>query len=304
MDKKSYGYLGPPGTFSEMSALKYSRACDKIIPYQTIREVVEKVSEGEIQRGIIPLENSQEGSVNLSLDLLLNKSDLKIIGEVIIPIEHYLLVPSDLEMEDIREIYSHPQAIAQTRDFIYKHLPEVDLNYTDSTASAAELILDSDHKAMIGSKRINELYDLKVLAQNIEGELENQTRFIIIAPENESDSYNNEISEEIFKTSIVCAPDVNRPGVLYEILGEFANRKIDLTRIESRPTKKRLGQYLFYIDLAGNCNQEQVAQALKKVEKMCRLFKVLGSYPRDDQNDEKSKMRGGKDVTEKRRVTK
>ncbi|MFW6006984.1 MAG: prephenate dehydratase [Bacillota bacterium] len=284
--KKNYGYLGPPGTFSEMAALKYTDSCDKIIPYKTIREVVEKVNKGEIKRGIIPLENSQEGSVNVSLDLLLNKSNLKIIGEVIIPIEHYLMAPPDIKLKDIEEIYSHPQAIAQSRDFIYQHLPEVNINFTDSTALAADKVVNNGKKAMIGSRRVNELYNLEILAENVEGNLENYTRFIVIALKEDKISFDNNLKNDDYKTSIVCTPQINRPGILHEILGEFANRSIDLTRIESRPTKKKLGEYLFYIDLEGKDESAEISDALNKVKKKCRVFKILGSYPQDKNRKE------------------
>jgi len=281
--RKKYGYLGPEGTFSEMCALKCRSFHDKIIPYETIREVVEKVEEKEIDRGIIPLENSQEGSVNLSLDLLLKKTSLKIIGEVIIPIEHYLMAPSGVSLNDIEEIYSHPQAIAQSRDFINQKLPKVDLNYTDSTASAVKKIFDNGNKAMIGSKRVKEIYDLEALAKNVEGDLENYTRFIIIAREEEKVDFKKDLDDEIYKTSIVCTPEKNRPGILYEILGEFANRNIDLTKIESRPTKKRFGEYLFYMDFTGNYySSDKINQALAGVKKKSRLFRVLGCYPKEE----------------------
>jgi len=280
---KKYGYLGPEGTFSEMCALKCRSSCDKIIPYETIRKVVEKVEQKEIERGIIPLENSQEGSVNLSLDLLLKKTSLKIIGEVIIPIEHYLMAPSGISLDDIEEIYSHPQAIAQSRDFINQKLPKVDLNYTDSTASAVEKIFDNGNKAMIGSKRVKEIYNLGVLAKNVEGDLENYTRFIIIAREEEKVDFKKDLDNEIYKTSIVCTPEKNRPGILYDLLGEFANRNIDLTKIESRPTKKQFGEYLFYMDFTGNYYaSDKINQALAGVKEKSRLFRVLGCYPKEE----------------------
>ncbi len=276
-----------------MAALKYSSLYDKIYPYKTIREVVEKVIKGTIDRGIIPLENSQEGSVNISLDLLLKKTDLLISGEVIIPIEHFLLASPGVEMKDIKEIYSHPQAIAQSGDFVYNNLPEVELNYTDSTASAAKIVKGSNNKAMIGSRRITEIHNLNILAKNIEGELNNHTRFIVVGQK--SDIKKEKIKKDKnYKTSIICTPEINRPGVLHEILGEFASRNIDLTRIESRPTKKRLGEYLFYIDLEGHQNDPGLSKALKKVKKMSGFFKILGSYPREKIKYKESEGNDGK----------
>lgn len=276
----TYGYLGPPGTFTEMAVLQYCRQNDEMIPFATIREVVQKIKSGDIDRGIIPLENSLEGSVNLSMDLLFKESALNIIGEIIIPIEHFLLAPAGTKLEDIKEIYSHPQAIAQSGDFIYRYLPEVKINYTESTAGAAEVVGGTENKAMIGSKRITQLYDLNVLAKNIEGDLDNYTRFIVIAGKKEEIEFPEDLSNDSFKTSLICTPEVNRAGVLHEILGEFANRNIDLTRIESRPTKKRLGEYLFFIDLEGRQKHPDLQEALTGVEKKSGFFKILGSYPR------------------------
>ena len=280
------GYLGPEGTFSEMAALKYGKLCDKIIPYKTIREVVENVRKGEIDRGIIPLENSLEGSVKISLDLLFDKSGLSIIDEVVIPIEHYLLAPPGVTMTDITDIYSHPQVLGQAGDFVYEHFPRAELHYTESSASAVDRVLDNGHKAMIGSRRISDLYPLEILAENVEGDLSNHTRFVVVAFKEKAEVMSDNHPDRAYKTSIICAPDVNRPGVLYQILGEFASRNIDLTRIESRPTKEKLGEYLFYIDLAGHLSQEKLSTALGEVEKICGLFKVLGSYPRANMNNE------------------
>ena len=295
------GYLGPRGTFSEMAALKYCDLCDKIIPYKTIREVVENVRKGELEKGIIPLENSQEGSVKISLDLLFSNSGLTIINEVIIPIELYLLAPPGVSMADITDIYSHPQALGQSGDFVYKHLPEAELHYTESTASAAEKVLENGSKAMIGSRRISDIYPLQILAENVEGDLSNHTRFIVVSLKARSEETGNYAPDLDFKTSIICAPEVNRPGVLYQILGEFAGRNIDLTRIESRPTKKKLGEYLFYIDLAGHLAEEKLTVALKQVRKKCGLFKILGSYPcasiikeKGDDNNEHTRPRKAK----------
>lgn len=286
MKRSKYGYLGPRGTFSEMAIRNYCEKKDETIPFDTIREIVENVENGEIVAGIIPLENSLEGSVNLSMDLLFKKSDIKITSEVILPIEHYLMAPSGVKLKDIKEIFSHRQAIAQSGDYIHNHLPGVKINYTESTAAAAEFIIGSKKKAMIGSRRINELYNFDILAENVEGDLENYTRFVVIRYLKETDNfYRQEFDRSYdYKTSIICTPEMNRPGVLHEMLGEFANRGIDLTRIESRPTKKRLGEYLFFIDLEGHRKQPKLAKALEEVRKKSGLFKILGSYEQGNIN--------------------
>ncbi len=276
MEQERYGYLGPEGTFSEMALIRYCNSEDKGVPLKTIREIVEGVKKGQICRGIIPLENSLEGAVNLSMDLLFREEEIKIIDEVILPVEQYLLAPAGLKINEIEEILSHRQAIAQIGDYISRNLPGVKITYTDSTAAAAELVSQSTNKAVVGSRRISDIYGLKILVGNISGEYENYTRFVVISNGREKTvEYKQDVD---YKTSMICTPVINGPGVLYKILGEFANRGIDLTRIESRPTKKRLGEYMFYIDLAGHQSEPGLQEALKSVEERSGIFKVLGTY--------------------------
>ncbi|ACL68952.1 prephenate dehydratase [Halothermothrix orenii] len=282
-----YGYLGPGGTFCEKAALKYFGGGHEMISFRTIKEVVRNVKEGSIEKGVIPLENSLEGSVNLSLDLLVKESNIIITGEVIIPINHNLIGQKGLEVGNIKKVLSHPQAIAQTADFIEENLPQAEIIYTESTAAAAECALKNRELAVIGSDQIAHLYGLSVIAEGIQDDDENYTRFIIISRSKGkffySTGYNNyQDTKKMYKTSIVCTPEVNKPGVLYEMLGEFAARKINLTRIESRPTRKKLGEYLFYIDLEGHYHDPLVAGALKEVRNMSGLFKILGCYFKDN----------------------
>ncbi|MFW6238490.1 MAG: prephenate dehydratase, partial [Halanaerobiales bacterium] len=235
MGKRVYGYLGPPGTYSEMALLKNcNQDCEKR-PYSTIREIVKAVKEGEVSSGLLPLENSLEGSVNLSQDLLLREEGFEITGEVILPIKHCLMAPPGVEIGEIEEIYSHRQAVAQAGDFVERRLSGVKITYTESTAAAASEVTGSDSRAMIGAERISELYELEILARNIVNGFENYTRFVLIENEKITSVRENrekKITSEEYKTSLICTPKKNRPGILYEILGEFAGRRIDLTRIE------------------------------------------------------------------------
>ncbi|MFW5999326.1 MAG: prephenate dehydratase [Halanaerobiaceae bacterium] len=285
MQKKVYGYLGPPGTYSEMALLKNCGQDCSRRPYNTIREIVKAVKRGEVSSGLLPLENSLEGSVNLSQDLLLQEDGFGITGEVILPIEHCLMASEEMELEDIKEIYSHRQAVAQAGEFIEKKLPGVKITYTESTAAAAGKVAGRKGRAMIGAERISQLYELKILARDIVNGFENYTRFVLIENENIASAVKQKeenIIAENYKTSLICTPKKNRPGILHEILGEFAGRRIDLTRIESRPTKEKLGEYLFFIDIEGHRETDKISSALEGVREKCGLFKILGSYRKAD----------------------
>jgi histidinol-phosphate aminotransferase len=272
-----YGYLGPPGTFSEIVALNLTKKLEDLIPYLSISDVIKGVQIGEVERGIIPIENSLEGSVNISMDLLTRENNFRIVSEVIQPVQHFLFAQKGIFIQDIEEVISHYQAIAQSSSFLNKYLSGAKLSYTESTAAAARLVLKNKKKSMIGSERIKNVYGLDIVAENIQDNRDNFTRFFVISNE----KINNTSllrDEENYKTSIVCAPEENRPGILYEILGEFASRNINLTRIESRPIKNKLWEYLFYIDFEGwECN-EDIAVTLEKIRFKSAFFKVLGSY--------------------------
>ena len=284
MKDLDYAYLGPPGTFSEQAISAYCRKyggethhCD------SIRDIVEAVSEDKVDLGLLPLENSLEGSVNLSLDLIYQHPELKLYREIILPIAHYLLAAPGVEKKDIKKIYSHPQAIAQSGDYLNENFKEAKIVYTESTAAAASEALKHKDRAVIGSIRLSEIYELNILAENLQGDLPNATRFVLAAKKERDFSGREHLGDNgdsDFKTSIICAPEVNEAGVLYSILGEFAKKGIDLTRIESRPTRQRLGEYLFYIDLKGSSEDNDLNEALKKVESMSGYFRLLGSYPK------------------------
>jgi prephenate dehydratase len=274
------GYLGPPGTFSEEAALKYFQEEAELIPCNSFNQIFDKIQSGEVDRGVIPIENSLEGPVNLCMDLLFTNSFVVIINELIIPIRHYLLGLPGTRINIIKKIYSISQVIGQSNLFIKQNLPEVEVNLTGSSAMAAKLI-DSHDKAMIGSARISALYNLEILAENVQDNLNNYTRFFIIGNKLDIGKQNREENTE-YKTSIICAPEVNEAGALYNILGELAREEVNLTRIESRPTKRMLGEYLFYIDFEGHKDDPNIAKALQGVEKRSAFFKVLGSYKKGE----------------------
>jgi len=284
MSSLKYGYLGPPGTFSEQAISTYCRSYGgQTKDFDSIRDIVKAVSADKVDLGLLPLENSLEGSVNLSLDLLYQHPELKLYREIVLPIAQYLLVQPGVKKEEIKEIYSHPQAIAQSGDFLAEEFKDTKIIYTDSTAAAAKKALESREWAAVGSIRLAEIYELEIMAENLQGDLPNATRFVLAAKKDKDFGSNNHLGEAAasdFKTSIICAPEVNEAGVLYRILGKFAEEDIDLTRIESRPSRQRLGEYIFYIDLKGCSSEQHLSSALEEVKKISSYFRLLGSYPK------------------------
>ncbi|MEJ6952108.1 prephenate dehydratase [Natronospora cellulosivora (SeqCode)] len=276
MKTNKCGYLGPEGTFSEQAAMKYCSKED-LFSLRSFNEIFEKLQTGEITRGVIPIENSLEGAVKLCMDLLYSNSYVVVVDEIIVPIKHYLMAPAGTKINDIKELYSIAQIIGQTNKYINQNLKEVQIKYTASSAQAAEIIDGNNTKAMIGSKRISELYDLEILAEGIEDMTNNYTRFLVVANKLDVKDEFPEMDKE-YKTSIICAPTINEAGVLYSILSEFKRENINLTRIESRPTKRQLGEYVFYIDFEGHQKNRHVRVALDAIEKKSVFFKILGSY--------------------------
>lgn len=275
--KKRIAYLGPQGTFTEEALIKFleiAKEDAEKIPFTTVREVIKGVDRGEVDEGLVPIENSIEGSVNITQDVLTFESEAKIIREIAIPIRHNLIGKKNLRLEDIRKIVSHPHATAQCRNFLSSHLPNIEIIAANSTAEAVKKILEMDDDvAAIGTRIAARLYDLDIIRSNIEDNKENKTRFVFVG---------NYISPKTGydKTSIVCFLKEDRPGSLYNILKEFAEREINLTRLESRPAKKDLGDYVFMIDMEGHIHDNKVFDALEALRKKVYMVKILGSYPR------------------------
>lgn len=268
-EKIIIGTLGPRGTYSEKAVKQWDSKVE-IVYYNTIPGAIEAVSSGEVNSSIVPIENSLEGSINLTLDLLRENAP-PIIGEIIVRVEHCLLLKGDIK--DVTMIYSHPQALAQCRNYIRNVFPGIRTYETVSTADAAKKASLAKHIAAIASQGAAEEYGLKILAKNTQDVNENYTRFIVIGKEQPAPTANDD------KTFIIVYPKENRPGAIYEILGIFADRGIDLTKIESRPTKKILGEYLFHIDLKGHMKDKIVAEALKDLKIKVKELKILGSCP-------------------------
>lgn len=272
--KKRVGFLGPAGTFCEMAALEYAGKNVPLVPYGTIYDLILAADKGKVTEAVVPLENSLEGSVNLTLDMLVKEVELRISHEIISNIHHYLLGWPGTKLSQISEVFSHPQAVGQCHQWLRRNLKRARVHSTESTAQAVELVERSKNfwQAAIGTSRAGEIYGLKVLASRINDYRENQTRFAVLAKQDGRPTGRD-------KTSIVFSTWRDRPGGLYDILGEFASRRINLTRIESRPSRKMLGDYVFFLDLAGHRAEKKVAAALAAVRKKASFFKLLGSYP-------------------------
>lgn len=261
--------LGPGGTFSEEAALRYFRE-PKLRYRENIEEIFEDVLEGSSDYGLVPMENSLEGSVGITLDLLL-QHEVKIWGEVVIDVRHSLLALEGTRMREIREVISHPHALAQCRGFLRRHGLKTK-NYLSTAGAAMEVARRRLRGvAAIASQRAAALYGLQVIRREIQDEDLNQTRFLILA-EKDHDATGRD------KTSIIFSL-ADKPGALYEALKPFALRKINLTKIESRPSRRALGDYVFYLDFEGHRSIPGVRKALEELKKQVPFLKVLGSYP-------------------------
>ena len=243
---------------------------DDLIPYCTIPAVMESVANDECEMGIVPIENSIEGPVGITLDSLAHKFDLKIFKEIIIPINQNLIVNPNTKMDDITDVYSHSQAIAQCQEFISKN--KIQPHYAVSTASAAKSILGDKTKAAIGNSKAAEIYNLEIIKPNIQDLDNNETRFVVLSKKDHEPTNND-------KTSIIFSIYEDKPGMLYKILGVFEKNHINLTKIESRPSKKGLGKYLFFVDFYGHRNDENIKEILSEIDNLTYFLKVLGSYP-------------------------
>lgn len=241
-----------------------------MIPYCTIPAVLESVANGECSFGVVPIENSIEGPVGITLDSLAHKFDLKIYGELIIPINQNLIVNPGCRMEDIEDVYSHAQALAQCQEFVRKN--NIQPHYAISTARAAKDIIGDKTKAAIGNSKVVDLYGLEILESNIQDVDNNETRFVVVSKKDHEMTGND-------KTSIIFSIYEDKPGGLYRILGIFEKDNINLTKIESRPSKKGLGKYLFFVDFEGHIDDEVIQNIIAEIDENTYFLKILGSYP-------------------------
>jgi prephenate dehydratase len=276
------GFLGPAGTFTE-EALRAN--VDKqtpegrqreFLPFLSMGETIEAVSSGEVDCALVPIENSIEGSVSTTIDVLAHEIDnLQIVREIRLPISHCLIARPGVSVDQVTKIVSHPQANGQCRIWLRNNLPGRQIETASSTAASAERVsLSQEPWAAIGNRLAAETYGCLVLASGIEDHPDNETRFVFLARQRERQDL-----FEPYKTTVVCEIIKDQPGALLLILQEFAFRHINLTKIESRPSKRRLGDYVFIVDMEGKVDDPTIADALRCL--CCKLprLTVLGSYP-------------------------
>jgi prephenate dehydratase len=272
-------YLGPPGTFSEDALLVSDVPSTDLepVPLATVHDVVLAVQDGRADRGIVPIESAAEGSVDATLDALATEApDVSIIAEVVLPVRHALIARDDLELAAVAVVVSHPQALAQCTAFLRAELPAARAVAWTSTAEAVRAAIErgDERWAGIGTERAASLYGGQVLRAGIEDIAGNATRFVWLAPSGTP-------VEGAEKTSLVFSgTGAQESGWLVRCLSEFAFRGVNLTRIESRPRRDRLGDYRFFIDLEGDSRDDRVAEAIEALRGHCDHVRVMGSYPR------------------------
>ncbi|MBW3546906.1 MAG: prephenate dehydratase [Actinobacteria bacterium] len=269
-------FLGPHGTFTEEALLSQADlAAGELVPTRSIAEVLSAAASGEVDHGFVAIENSIEGTVNVTLDTLAFDAQLLIQREVVLNVQLNLLVPPGMEVADVKTVVSFPHATAQVRRFLATTLPEATTQAANSTAEAARLVGEAQEPgvAAVGTALAAELYGLEVAAADIEDHPENQTRFVVVGTHRIPEPTGHD------KTTVVCFQRTDQPGSLLAILQEFAARAINLTKLESRPTKRNLGEYCFIIDFEGHLADELVGDCLRNLKVKLADVKFLGSYP-------------------------
>ncbi|MGA1823047.1 MAG: prephenate dehydratase [bacterium] len=262
-------YFGPPATFTHIATLKKFGSSQNLVPVTSIEDVFCEVESDSSDFGVVPVENSTEGMVSYTLDMFVD-SDLKICDEIMVEIHHNLLSKSS-DIKKIKKIFSHPQPIAQSRAWLRSHVPNIPIIEATSTSKAAELATEDESIAAIASVEAAKFYNLNILQSRIEDRVNNYTRFLVIGKNQLPRSGKD-------KTSLIFSIK-DRVAALYHMLAPFARHSISLTKIESRPTKKKPWEYIFFVDIQGHIEDEDVKESLIELEEMCIFLKVLGSYP-------------------------
>jgi prephenate dehydratase len=278
-------YFGPEGTFTQEALLVASQGVDlELVPLPTIYDTVMAVHNGSVERALVPIENSLEGSVNATLDALaMETEDVGILGEVVHPIRHCLIARTEIELSDIEVVISHPQASAQCARFIRTRLPGAQVIAGSSTAEAVRTVADHDGPwAALGNRLAAERYGCHVLRAGVEDVADNETRFVWLGPYGAPPGGPGQGGPPVgpWKTAIVFwGIGSEAPGWLVACLSEFASRDVNLTRIESRPRKQGLGRYMFFTDLEGRETEPHVTAALEGLRAHVEALRVLGSFP-------------------------
>lgn len=262
-------YLGPHGTFSEAAVFQRFGQATEGVPADSIDAVFAAVESGAANYGIVPVENSTEGAIGRTLDLLLN-GNLKICGEVLLQV-HQCLLSNENELPVIRKVYSHPQSFGQCHNWLNAHLPHAERITSSSNADAARLAAQESFSAAIAGEQAAVHFRLKMLAENIEDDARNTTRFLLIGMQDVAPSGRD-------KTSLVMSAP-NRPGAVHDLLAPLAKHGVSMTKLESRPARSGLWEYVFYVDIEGHHDDARVAAALSELKQAAAFVKVLGSYP-------------------------
>lgn len=271
---KKLGLLGPNGTHSEEAAIYFSKILNEEFEFEVYSDIfgiLKNVEIGNLDAGFVPVENSLEGSVNITLDTLARSDNLFVTHELVWRVHNYLMAKPNIKISDVKKIYSHAQPISQCRNYLHKNFPNAEIISTPSTARAAEIVSESaDNSAAICTKRAGFLNNLNLLAENIQDNMSNSTRFFEVQRNfcNDGD-----------KVLIICQIDGSRAGSLCEVLEEFAIRKVNMTRIESRPARTDLGEYIFFFDLDNNVDRNILNESVDAVKNKCIWLKNLGTFP-------------------------
>jgi chorismate mutase/prephenate dehydratase len=261
--------LGPLATFTHLAALRHFGSSASFVPVESIKGVFETVEAGKTEFGVVPIENSNEGVISYTLDMFMDY-DLKVSAEVMLEISHNLLSKSG-DKARIKKVYSNPQATAQCRRWLESNLPRIPILETTSTAKAAELTSKDDEAAAIASELAAKVYDLNFVEKDIGDSKHNFTRFLVISKESPPKTGKD-------KTSIMFSIK-DRPGALHDILTPFKKARINLTKIESRPSKRKAWEYIFFLDMEGHIDDKKVRKAIDNIKDSCLYLKILGSYP-------------------------
>jgi prephenate dehydratase len=275
------GYLGPPGTFSE-EALRASplQAEAELVPYASIHETVMAVQEGGVDRALVPIENALEGGVTATLDALAGDArGVAIVGEAVLAIRNCLVAREELALADIAVVVSHPQPLAQCARFLHAELPRAEARPATSTAEAVRIVADAREPwAALGPRAAAERYGCLILREGVDDDPDNATRFVWLGRAGSAPLGGD--GTTAWKTSVVFAGAGDaRPGWLVRCLSEFAFRGVNLTKIESRPRRGRLGHYLFHVDMEGRADEPAVADAVHALHAHCEEVRLLGTYP-------------------------
>lgn len=266
-------HLGPAGTFTEEAALLHAPGAE-LIPFSTISESARSILEGECDEAATPIENSLQGAVTETLDLLIHEAGFAIKAEINLSVVHNLMAQPGMALEGIRKVYSHPQALGQCKRWLAEHLPNAEVAAALSTAASVHQAADDAlPAAAIAPFRAAALYGADVLARGIQDDDSNVTRFVVLAKDDAAPTGDD-------KTSICFSFDDDKPGLLYTVMGLFLDARINLTKVESRPTRLGLGRYYFLVDLEGHRTDPPVAAALTQLKAEASEVKIFGSYPR------------------------